>query len=255
MEELDFVVDTLDTVPEAMRALYAEDAGKYRLKVRGLEDTSGLKSALDKERKTARELARKVSKWEALGKSDEEISALLEKATAEETERAKQSGDYESILKQHQEKAAKKEAELQEQLNAALASERKAVISTSLMAALTKAGATEEGIDLLPERLAARIKFEVKDGERRISIMAGDGVTPLAGSGSDGLATFDDLVKEITAKFPSLFKGSGQSGSGMRPINGAGGPGVKRKSDLKTERDRAKFVDEHGLDTYKALAD
>ncbi|WP_193173440.1 hypothetical protein [Nisaea nitritireducens] len=49
--------DSLDAVPEAARAFYVEtDDGRYRLDADGVEDVSGLKSALEKERAARREL-------------------------------------------------------------------------------------------------------------------------------------------------------------------------------------------------------
>ncbi len=52
---LQLVVDTLDAVPEPLRALYTEAEGKFRLQVDGIEDTKGLKSALDKERQASKD--------------------------------------------------------------------------------------------------------------------------------------------------------------------------------------------------------
>ncbi|WP_028793467.1 hypothetical protein [Thalassobaculum salexigens] len=44
-------VDTLDALPEAVRAFYVEtEDGRWRLDAEGVEDVSGLKSALEKER-------------------------------------------------------------------------------------------------------------------------------------------------------------------------------------------------------------
>mgnify|MGYP003669241736 CR=1 FL=1 len=49
--------ETLDTVPEAARAFYVETGdGRFRLDAEGVEDVSGLKSALEKERAARREL-------------------------------------------------------------------------------------------------------------------------------------------------------------------------------------------------------
>lgn len=49
--------DSLDAIPEAARAFYIEtDDGRYRLDADGVEDVSGLKSALEKERAARREL-------------------------------------------------------------------------------------------------------------------------------------------------------------------------------------------------------
>lgn len=252
---LKLVVDSLDGIPEALHGEYEQDGDKFRLKVDGIEDTSGLKSALEKERKAARELEKRVKRWEALGKTDEEIQALLAAAEEAERKKAELEGDHSKILKQHQEKWAKEKADLEAELNAARTSERGAIIGTSVMSALTKAGVTEEGADLLPDRLSGRIKFEIEDGKRVLKIMQADGETPMAGSGKDGAATFDDLVKEATEKWPSLFKGSGNSGSGKPPGNPPGGAGIKKKSDFKSEKERAAWVDANGFAAYKALPD
>jgi hypothetical protein len=76
----------------------------------------------------------------------------------------------------------------------------------------------------------------------------------MAGSGEGGSATLDDLVKEAIKKFPASFKGTGASGGG-KPSNenGGGGSGATKKSDLKTEKDRAAFVEKNGVAAYKAL--
>lgn len=252
---LKFTVDSLDAVDEPLRSLYEEKDGKFALKIEGIEPVDGLKSALAAERKRAKEFESKVKKWEALGKSDEEIAELLSEQDRLERERAEKEGDHSKIVKQLQDKWDKERAGLEAELNAARTSERTAIISTSVMSALTKAKVTTEGADLLPDRLANRIKYETEDGKRVLKIMQADGETPMAGSGKDGAATFDDLVKEATEKWPSLFEGSGKSGSGKLPSNGAGGAGISKKSDFKSEKERAAFVEKHGFDAYKALAD
>lgn len=232
---LQLVVDSLDGIPDAIKSEYAEKDGKFHLNVDGIEDTSGLKSALEKERKANKELDKKVKRWEALGKSDEEISQLL--AAHEEAERknAEASGDHTKILKQHQDKWAKEKTDLEGELNAARASERGAIIENRVLTALTKANATEEGMDLLPDRLSNRIKFETVDGKRVVKIMQADGETPMAGTGKDGEATFDDLAKEAVTKWPSLFKGSGNSGSGKKPGEGGGGGNGGGKTITRAE--------------------
>lgn len=233
---LKLVVEKIDDVPESVRSEYTEKDGKFHLNVDGLEDTTGLKNALDAERKTARELSKKVKRWEGLGKTDEEIAQLLKDQEDLERKKAEAAGDHAKILKQHQDKWEKEKTTLEGELSAARTSERSAIIGTSVMTALTKANATEEGLDLLPDRLASRVRFETKDGTRVIRIMQADGETPLAGSGKDGAATFDDLVKEAVGKWPSLFKGSGRTGSGTPPNAGTGGTGKKTMSRAEFER-------------------
>ncbi|MDR2527942.1 MAG: hypothetical protein LBD04_02845 [Synergistaceae bacterium] len=62
---------------EGLKELYSEKDGTFLLRVDGLEDVSGLKSALEKERLSVKEFKDKVKAWEALGKSPEEISKTL----------------------------------------------------------------------------------------------------------------------------------------------------------------------------------
>ncbi|MBX5238631.1 hypothetical protein [Rhizobium sp. NLR22b] len=251
---LKFSVDSLDDISEAHRDLYTEKDGKFFLSVDGLEDNAGLKKALETERETRKKYEKEIKAWQRTGKTADEIAELL--AAAEEAERQKhvKEGNFDAVLKQHQGNWEKEKADLVAELEASKASEKGAVIGNSLLTALTKAGATEEGLDLLPDRLSPRINFERDGNKRVISIMAADGVTPLAGSAKDGMATFDDLVKEAVDKYPSLFKGSGQGGSGKHPDNKGGGrSGVSKRSDLKTSKERADFIDQHGLEAYKAL--
>lgn len=235
---LQYIVDSIDTVPEALRGEYTEKDGKWHLAVDGIEDTTGLKNALAAERKRAKELEKDVTGWKRLGKSAEEIDAMIAKQAADELEALKKSGNFEailkqkeeqhqSVLKQHQDAWSVKQAEIETELSASRASERNAIIETSVMGALTKAKATGEGVDLLTERLGKRIKFEMVDGKRKIQIMKVDGETPMAGSSADGTATFDDLVKEAVTKWPSLFEGSGAGGSGKDPNNSRRDAGAK----------------------------
>lgn len=248
------IVDSLDSVPEAARGAYVADGDRFRLDFE-VEDTTSLKGALEKERKAARDAAKELAKWKASGKTPDEIATLLAEQEEAERKRLEASGDHAKILKQHQDKWEKREAELAGEVAAALASERGAIVGERVIGALAKAGATEEGAELLPDRLAARIKFETVDGKRVLKIVQADGETPMAGSAVDGTATIDDLVKEAITKYPSLFKGSGAGGGGKPPKDGGGGSGATKKSDFKTERERAAWVDKNGFPAYQALPD
>jgi DNA-binding transcriptional MerR regulator len=223
---LKLTVDDIATVDEAQRGLYAkQDDGKFRLQVDGIEDTSGLKNALAAERKRANDAEKAAKVLRDLGKTPDEIAAILAERAADEENKAKAKGDFDSILKQKQAQWEGETTKLKAELDAALASERGAIIGTAVMSALTKANATEEGVDLLPDRLQSRIRYETQDGKRVLKIMQADGETPMAGSGKDGAATFDDLVKEAVMKWPSLFKRADNNGGG-KPPGKAGGPGA-----------------------------
>lgn len=218
------IVESIDSVPEAFRSEYTEKDGKFHLNVEGLEDTGALKLTLQKERDARKALEKDVAAWKKLGKTPDEIAELTAAKEREAEEAAKKAGNFDAILKQHQDKWNAEKATLETELAAARGSERGAIIETSVMGALTKFKATPEGIDLLTERLGRRIKFETVDGKRQVHIMQADGETPMIGSGANGAATFDDLVKEAAKNYPSLFEGTGAGGGGKSPKS-AGGTG------------------------------
>jgi len=225
---LALTVDSLESVPETLRTEYTEKDGKFHLNVEGLEDTGGLKNALKSEREARALLEKQTKAWKSLGKSPDEISTLIAAQATAEEEAARKAGNFDAILGQHKTKWEGEKSALETELQAARASERAAIIETSVMGALTKEKATAEGVDLLTERLGKRIHFETVDGKRKIQITQADGKTPMAGNGADGAATFDDLVKETKKNYPSLFEGTGAGGGGKQP-NGkdAGGSGEK----------------------------
>lgn len=233
---LALVVDKIDAVPEALRAEYVEKDGKFHLNVDGLPDVAGLKSALEAERGLNKTTKAEIASWKKLGKTPDEIAELVAAKEAEAEAAAKKAGKHDEILaaKLAAAKAERdaSEATLKAERDAAVTSERGAIVETRVNSALVKAKATAEGLDLLTERLGKRLAFEVVDGKRVISIMQIDGVTPMIGSGKDGLATMDDLVKEAVKTWPSLFEGSGAGGSGTDQKNvrrDAGGKTISRK--------------------------
>lgn len=229
---LELVVDKLDSIPEAIRSEYTEKDGKFHLNVNGIEDTAGLKSALQKERTAAANANKALSAFTALGKTPEEIAAQVAAETSAKEEALKKAGKHDEVLKQHLDKAAKERAVevdgLKLERDAAIASEKAAIVETKVTGALVKSKATPEGIDLLADRLGKRIDVQRVDGQRKIVIMQADGKTPMIGKGPDGLATFDDLVAEAVKQYPSLFEATGAGGSGKQPNDrGAGGAGAK----------------------------
>jgi DNA-binding transcriptional MerR regulator len=209
---LKYELESLDDIDEGIRDLYTEKDGKFVLSVDGLpepEDNSGLKSALEKERELRKKHEKQIKQWERVGKTPDEISELIAAREESERKKAEEEGDFDKLLEQHRSKWEKEKSELIEELEATRSSERRAIIDNSLKTSLIKAGATEEGMDLLPSILGGRIKFEMDGSERVIKIMSEDGVTPLAGNAKDGTATFEDLAKWAVEKYPSLLRGAG----------------------------------------------
>jgi hypothetical protein len=203
---LELEIDKLETAPEALRQYYKPYNGKLRLDVSGVEDVSGLKSALER---TKTELREYKSAFKDTGLTAADIGKLVDSNKALIETRA--------------------------ELNAAK-------IENKITVALITGRATEEGIGLLSEHLVKRVSIE--NGAFRIADREG---RPMPGSGSDGLADFDDLLKETIATYPSLFEGRNAGGGGAtgRFSRGAGSKVLTRTQfDQIPHKDRAAKIKE-----------
>ena len=97
-----------------------------------------------------------------------------------------------------------------------------AIIDATIAAALKAGNATVEGSDLLPERLAKRVKLETVEGRRVATILNEAGEPMLDATGKP--AKFSDLVNQAKQKWPGLFAGSGGGGGGSPPRQGKSAP-------------------------------
>ncbi len=246
------VVDSLDSVDEAIRGFYEEKDGKFHL-----QDITALKNTVThvkNELKDAKSKAAQVTKWEKLGKSAEEIQELLNAQAADAEKKAREAGDHEALLRQHQSNWEKEKGTLTSQVDIWRNKYQNTELSYNLTSELMKNEATAEGIELLPNILRDRVQFEVDGDTVKTKILSGDKKTAMAGGGADGQATFADLVKEAKTKYPSLFKGTGQSGSGASDTDDKGGAGhgnIKRSQMTITEK--SDFIAKHGEAKYLAL--
>lgn len=246
---LKMTVDSLDAVDEPLRALYEQDGEKFKLKVEGIEPVDGLKSALDKERRAAREAEKSAARWKALGKTPEEIEELVAAQEQAELAKAEKAGEWDKLRAQMNEKhdaALKSKDETITAMRARLNAE---LVDAKAVAAIAAA----KGV---PELLLPHVQRHVKvDDEFNVHVVDAKG-DPRVNEKGEPLS-IADLVTEMKASevFGRAFEGSGQSGSGKLPGNGAGGAGVSKKSDFKSEKERAAYVDKHGMEAYRALPD
>lgn len=247
------VVDTLESVPEALRTEYAEKDGKFYLAIDGVDNhhaVGGLKSALANERLANKGLKDLKAKYDSLGLSHDEIAELVSRDAAAAAEALRKKGDVEGVLKQHRDKWDKEKGELSTKADRAEAAARKAVVNSGLLGELAKVKAMLDqpgATDFLTFQLGKRVdlKFD-ENGEAVVSVLAADGKSPMAGSGADGFATMADLAKEAIKNWPHLFEGTGTGGGGAPPKGGPAGAKVLTRADLEklTPADRiAKLKD------------
>lgn len=218
---LPLTVDTLDTIPEPMRAAYVEHDGKYRLDLDGYEDPAGLKSALQKERDAAKTAQRTTKAWADLGKTPEEIRELLAAQAKAEEDKATKGGEWDKLKAQiqqaHQAELAKKDDRIGKL--------SKAVERRLVDADATAAIAAARGVPqlLLPHVRASVRVIEEEDGEFLVRVVDAAGNPRVNGKGE--FLTIADLVSEMRQSdvFGRAFEATGTSGGGASQSNGAGG--------------------------------
>lgn len=200
---LKLTLDSLDGLDEGTKGLYAEKDGKYRLDVEGIEDTSGLKSALEKERTARRELEKRAKA--ALSEDDMEEYARL-KAEADKGK------DKDEILKSMRARH-EKELELAKQEATAVKSRlERTVLESTATQLLAKHGGN---VSLLLPHILGQLRPEEIDGNLS--------VVPASA------ATIDDVMSGLKSTFPQAFAAPATSGSGASGGH-AGASGRKMSS-------------------------
>lgn len=219
---LQFSVDKLDQVPEAQRGLYKQDtSGKFVLDLDGYEDPVGLKSALNKERDAAQAAAKQVRAWAALGKTPEEIQALVDTQAQAERDKLTKGGEWDKLKAQMAD---------QHKVEIGRKDERITTLTRSLERRLIDADATSaiaaaKGVPaLLLPHVRASVKVIEDGGDFKVQVVDVSG-NPRVNSKGEFLS-ITDLVGEMRQSdvFGRAFEPSGTTGSGATGGgSGAGG--------------------------------
>ena len=224
---LNLVVEKLDAVPEAMKALYVErDDGKFHLDVEGIPDVTGLKSALDSERTAAKaaEKARKELETKYSGVDPDKYRTIMSKFEGDEEAQLMAAGKVDEVVAK---RAAKRDAEWQKKLDAATA-EREAergkaakflgrVLDDQIRAAVNGKVHDKAVEDAL---FRARMMFTLDDNGSAVQKDA-DGTVVI---GKDGKTAFSptEWIESMREAAPHWFPATG-SGSGAQQQSGSGG--------------------------------
>lgn len=218
---LKLTVDTLDGVDEPLRALYEPDGDKFKLKVDGLEDTSGLKTALQSERQARATYERQAKQWGALGKTPEEINELLVAQAKAEEDKLNKAGEWDKLRAQMNDKHA---AELQAERDRNAAKD-KALARFMIDGEAAKAIAAAKGVpELLLPHVQRFARMVESDGDYSVQIVDAKGDPRVNAKGEP--LTISDLIAEMRASdvFGRAFDGTDKSGSGKPPgVHGGGG--------------------------------
>ncbi|HET8777972.1 MAG TPA: hypothetical protein VFN76_09965 [Candidatus Limnocylindria bacterium] len=218
-------VDKLDDVAEKYRPLYAEKDGKFVLDPDVAEDTSGIKGALDTERKAREAAERRLKAFDGI---DPAKAKELEQAAAKaEEERQRAAGNFDAL-----------KAQMVEQHGKALDAERQKTTSRekyihTLVAENVARAALQDvalSVDLVLPHVLGQVRVvedestgtwsaQIVDAKGNVRIKDGNG-TPMA---------IADLVAEMRTddRYKLAFKGSGASGSGAPADQSRGGGDVR----------------------------
>lgn len=259
------VVDDINSVDEGLRDHYRQDdSGKYILNVEpvngyGLEDVSGLKSALQKERSTARAALEKIQAYgdidpEAARQALNEIETLRnESGNLDEKVSKLAQSKIDQIVSKHQ-----KELESKEGITKTYRQKlEKVMLDNTFENAIRKAGGDERTVELLRPHFRDRAKLREINGDFIVDVV--DPITgdPRVGSSDGSPMTIDQLVGELKASdtFASAFPSTGRSGGGTPSSGRRGGSNIpKKKSDFSSAQ-RSDFIEEHGAMAWIKLPD
>lgn len=251
------VIANLEEVEEPLRPFYKKNEAddkdtKFYLDLEDYEDPTPLRRNLEAARRSERAMKQQVEAWEKLGLSQEDITALKEKAAKEAELEAERKGEWEKLKGQMNEKHLQelKKKDLDIEAERGNSAKLKGQIERFLVdAKATAAIAAAEGE---PELLLPLVKRFIKveqdeNGEFSTSIVDDKGGPRVNGKGDP--LTIEELLAEMKSseKLGRAFKASGSSGGGSPPGGGHNPknppPGTPKSwNDAKTPEDKAKFL-------------
>jgi hypothetical protein len=238
------IIEKLDDAPEPLREHYTEQDGKFVLAVDAvggfaLEDVSGLKSALGKERTTRENLEKQVVAFKDLdpAKAREALAKLEELGNLDPAKEADKIANtkFEAAKAQLLEKHGQEITARDERIGKLTGAMDKLVRQAAATAAIAEAKGSVEL--LLPHVLASTRVKETDDGAFTVEVIDAAGNVRIANGKGDPM-DLKALVAEMrsTETFARAFDGDGQSGSGKLADHGKGG-GLSGKGNIGGSRE------------------
>ncbi len=231
--------EEFDKLPEAHREFYKQSGNDYILDAEGVEDVSGLKGALDKERKAAADAAKalKAEQEKYAGVDVDEYKRFKTEADNKDTEDLKKKGQFDEFIEKQNKKLADQKAEYEARLKAKDDELDKIIVDNGLRKAFEAGGVMPDRITDAVQLIRSRAK---RNDKGDLIILDEDGETPLDASPE----TFaKELFKE---QKPWLYAASGAGGSGAQ---GSGnGNGTGKKTIKRSEYDAMSIQDRQSID-------
>lgn len=237
------ILDSIDSLPEALREHYRKDGDRFVLDVTPtdgwkLDDISTLEATLTKERKARKDAESSLKAWSKLGEDPDEIAAKLKDADGSKGATPK---DLEERIRAEREKM---QAAFEKEKQAMVTERDKArtklqqtLLERSISEGLAEHRLAKGGAKAIRSLIRERLRV-VEDGDDfRVVVLDEDGNEAYSKrSGSAGKhMTVAEAIDGVKDELPSLFEASDTRGTGTKPGSGSG-LGGGPKIDLNDPR-------------------
>ncbi|MGE3276731.1 MAG: hypothetical protein AB7O67_16590 [Vicinamibacterales bacterium] len=232
-----------DALPEALRELYVENGDRFTLDAEGVEDVTGLKGALEKERKAKAELDKELRQLrkDLAGTDPAKAREALKRLQELEDKELIEAGEVEKLVeKRTANLAAEKDREIRERDEKIAAAEGRLselLIDSELRRIATAKKIRREAVDDFVAR--GRVIYKLVDG--KATPMKGDDVVYSAKKANEPM-TMDEWADSLIPTAPHLFEGSGGGGTppgGGGRSGGGGGVTISRANARDPQQYRA----------------
>lgn len=213
-------------LPEGIRGEYAEKDGKFVLQVTAvdgyaLEDVSGLKTALGRERDTKASLEKSMKAFEGMDAAAAKAALAKVGEMANWTPEGKVKEQIEALKAQLVEKHLKELGEKDGLLKTRTSQLHEVLVTSAATEAIAKAGGN---LKLLLPHVERQIKADEVNGKMVAIVVDENGTTRISPkAGTTSPMTIMELVEtmKLSQDYAVAFPGSGASGTGGK---GAAGP-------------------------------
>jgi hypothetical protein len=214
MAKLKGKIAKLEDVDEPLRALYVKDGESFVLGEYEIEDISGLKTALEKEKTERRTLKAQVEKFKDL--DPDKARDALKKLEELDEKQLIDKGEFDRLLKKRTEEYDTKEAEYKRLIDEHSKRLDKYELINPVRDAALKAGVLPTDIDIVLAYTGSRFKL---DDKRKPVVVDKDGDV-------SSTSVEDFWAKEFKTEHAKFYAPTGAAGSGAP--NGTHGTNGKK---------------------------
>ncbi len=250
---LKYKLDSLEGLDDSVKTLYVESNGSYHLDTDASptktdDDVAALKKALEAERREHKKSRSRIHD----DIDPDEYAALKAAADSAEEDRAIKAGEFDSMKQQITAKHQKAVDGLTAQIGERDSMLDKEIRQNGILTAANAAGVLPEMSDWIMFQAMQVTKL---NDEYKTAVVDDQGNQRVNAKGEP--MTISEMIAEMaeSPKYAAAFRGTSQSGMGIKPSNGSGGQlsGLSRSKMTATQK--AAFVRKHGQEKYFNLSE